>query len=60
MCFALLLSSRENANMEYVKNVVLRYLLTDSESVRQQMIAAISTILQFSPEEVKNSLFMLN
>lgn len=44
--------SRESANLEYVKNVILRYLLTDSDSVRQQMVAAISTILEFSPQEL--------
>ena len=50
--YFLFLSSRENANLEYLKNVILRYLLTDSESVRQQMVAAIATILEFSPQEV--------
>ena len=44
--------SRENASLEYLKNVILRYLLTNSESVRQQMVAAISTILEFSPQEM--------
>mgnify|MGYP002803869713 CR=1 FL=1 len=47
--------SRENANLEYLKNVILRYLLTNSESVRQQMVAAISTILEFSPQEVEKN-----
>ena len=50
--YFLFFSSRENANLEYLKNVILRYLLTDSESVRQQMVAAIATILEFSPQEV--------
>ena len=54
-------SSRENANLEYLKNVILRYLLTDSESVRQQMVAAIATILEFSPQEViKAQLFSID
>ncbi|XP_028392535.1 GRIP and coiled-coil domain-containing protein 1-like [Dendronephthya gigantea] len=46
--------SRENANLEYLKNVILRYLLTESDSVRQQMVAAISTILEFSPQEISH------
>ncbi|KYO44003.1 GRIP and coiled-coil domain-containing protein 1 [Alligator mississippiensis] len=43
--------SREGANLEYLKNIVYRFLtLTDSLG-RQQTLTAILTILHFSPEE---------
>lgn len=43
---------RENANLEYLKNVVFRYMMCrGGASTRQQMLNAISTILQFSPSE---------
>lgn len=44
--------SRESANMEYLKNIVLRFMMSTSYSVKQQMITAIATILQFSPREL--------
>ena len=47
--------SRENANLEYLKNVVLRYILSDSCSVKQQLTTTIGTILQFSTEEVRST-----
>jgi len=44
--------SRETANLEYLKNVVHRYMTCrGGASARQQMLNAISTILQFSPAE---------
>ena len=44
--------SRETANLEYLKNVVHRYMTCrGGASARQQMLNAISTILQFSPVE---------
>lgn len=44
--------SRETANLEYLKNVVHRYMTCrGSVSARQQMLNAIATILQFSPAE---------
>lgn len=43
--------SREGTNLEYLKNVVLNYLLTDSVSGKKRMFNAISTILHFSPKE---------
>ncbi|XP_071809060.1 GRIP and coiled-coil domain-containing protein 1-like [Asterias amurensis] len=43
--------SREGTNLEYLKNVVLCYLQTESHSKRQQMFSAISTILQFTRRE---------
>ena len=43
--------SRENANLEYLKNVIYRYMICHDGHGRQQMLNAISTILQFSPAE---------
>ncbi|XP_046435152.1 GRIP and coiled-coil domain-containing protein 1 isoform X1 [Neodiprion fabricii] len=45
--------SREGANLEYLKNVVLNYLLTNDASSKRHMLNAISTILHFTPEEVE-------
>jgi len=47
--------SRESANLEYLKNVVYRYMCgvagSDGLGGRQQMLNAIATILAFSPHE---------
>lgn len=43
--------SRESANLEYLKNVVYQYMVSYNSLGRQQMLRAISTILQFSPKE---------
>uniref|UniRef100_H3CCG4 GRIP and coiled-coil domain-containing protein 1 n=1 Tax=Tetraodon nigroviridis TaxID=99883 RepID=H3CCG4_TETNG len=43
--------NREGANMEYLKNVVYRFLTLPDASGRQQTLAAILTILHFSPQE---------
>nr|XP_026694844.1 GRIP and coiled-coil domain-containing protein 1 [Ciona intestinalis] len=45
--------SRENANNEYVKNVLCQYLTTVDGNAKQKMLVAIATILQFSPDEMK-------
>ena len=47
--------SRESANLEYLKNIVLRFMMSTSYSVKQQMITAIGTILEFSPKEVNTT-----
>ena len=44
--------SREGTNLEYLKNVVLCYLRSESHSSKVQMFNAIATILQFTPKEV--------
>ncbi|XP_074638847.1 GRIP and coiled-coil domain-containing protein 1-like [Acropora palmata] len=44
--------SRESANLEYLKNIVLRFMMSTSYSVKQQMIQAIATVLEFSPKEL--------
>ncbi|KAG8230615.1 hypothetical protein J437_LFUL004527 [Ladona fulva] len=43
--------SREGAHLEYLKNVVLSYLLTTRESRRCHMLSAIAAVLRFTPEE---------
>ncbi|XP_065647582.1 GRIP and coiled-coil domain-containing protein 1 isoform X4 [Hydra vulgaris] len=44
--------SRESANLEYLKNICLQYMLSDCPSKRKQMARAIATILYFSPSEI--------
>ncbi|XP_058510902.1 GRIP and coiled-coil domain-containing protein 1 isoform X2 [Ochotona princeps] len=43
--------SREGANLEYLKNIVYRFLTLSDSLGRQQTLRAILTILHFSPEE---------
>ncbi|NXE14580.1 GCC1 protein, partial [Lophotis ruficrista] len=42
---------REGANLEYLKNIVYRFLTLPDSLGRQQTLTAILTILHFSPEE---------
>ncbi|XP_035532001.1 GRIP and coiled-coil domain-containing protein 1 [Morone saxatilis] len=48
--------SREGANMEYLKNVIYKFLTLHDASGRQQTLSAILTILHFSPQEKHNVL----
>ncbi|KAK9526019.1 hypothetical protein VZT92_016679 [Zoarces viviparus] len=43
--------SREGANMEYLKNVIYKFLTLQDNGGRQQTLNAILTILHFSPPE---------
>ncbi|NXD45984.1 GCC1 protein, partial [Copsychus sechellarum] len=43
--------SREGANLEYLKNVVFRFLTLPDARGRQQTLGAILAVLHFSPEE---------
>lgn len=43
--------SREGANLEYLKNIVYRFLTLQDTRGRQQTLTAIQTILHFSPQE---------
>uniref|UniRef100_A0A1A8FDQ5 GRIP and coiled-coil domain containing 1 n=1 Tax=Nothobranchius korthausae TaxID=1143690 RepID=A0A1A8FDQ5_9TELE len=43
--------SREGANLEYLKNVIYRFLTLQDASGRLQTLGAILTILHFSPQE---------
>ncbi|XP_011498811.1 PREDICTED: GRIP and coiled-coil domain-containing protein 1 [Ceratosolen solmsi marchali] len=44
--------SREGANLEYLKNVFINYLTSDDAAGKCHMLNAISTVLQFTIEEV--------
>lgn len=46
--------NREGANMEYLKNIIYRFLTLPDTSGRQQTLSAILTILHFSPQEKHN------
>ncbi|XP_029282308.1 LOW QUALITY PROTEIN: GRIP and coiled-coil domain-containing protein 1 [Cottoperca gobio] len=50
--------SREGANMEYLKNVIYKFLTLQDASGCQQTLNAILTILHFSPQE-KHSVMRL-
>lgn len=43
--------SREGANLEYLKNVIFKFLTLQDSSGRHQTLTAILTILHFSPQE---------
>ena len=43
--------TREDANLEYLKNVTYKFLISNDAHGKQQMLNAITTILQFSPQE---------
>ncbi|XP_068132014.1 GRIP and coiled-coil domain-containing protein 1 [Hyperolius riggenbachi] len=43
--------SREGANMEYLKNVLLGFLTMSDPCGRQHTLSALLTVLHFSPEE---------
>ena len=43
--------SRETANLEYLKNIILHYMSSDKTG-KDHMINAIATVLHFSPHEV--------
>lgn len=42
---------REGANLEYLKNVTYKFLVSIDPNAKHQMLNAITTILQFSPQE---------
>ena len=46
--------SRESANLEYLKNVIYKYMLCHDVTGKTRMLNAISTILEFSPRERKD------
>ena len=43
--------SREGINLEYLKNVVYRYMTASDPVSKKSIFNAISTILHFSPQE---------
>ncbi|XP_050407159.1 GRIP and coiled-coil domain-containing protein 1 [Patella vulgata] len=44
--------TREGANLEYLKNVIYKYMISRDSLGKEKMLKAITTILQFSPKEV--------
>ncbi|XP_037049929.1 GRIP and coiled-coil domain-containing protein 1 [Bradysia coprophila] len=45
--------SREGANLEYLKNVFLSFLVSNDIESRRHMVNAIGAVLKFSPTEVQ-------
>lgn len=45
--------SREGANLEYLKNVVLSFLASNDLDGKKHMVNAIGAVLKFSPSEMK-------
>ena len=48
------MTTKEGENLEYLKNVVLTYVLTSAATEREPMLKAIAAVLSFSKEELKN------
>ena len=46
------MTTKEGANLEYLKNVVLTYMLTAAATEREHMLKAIAAVLMFSKEEL--------
>lgn len=46
--------SREGANLEYLKNVVLSYLVSKDPDSRKHMLNAIGAVLKFTPTEMNS------
>lgn len=46
--------SREGANLEYLKNVILSYLVSKDPDSRKHMLNAIGAVLKFSPSEMNS------
>ncbi|CAL1528418.1 unnamed protein product [Lymnaea stagnalis] len=44
-------AQREGANVEYLKNVMVKFLTSMDSAGKKQMLKAVMTILQFSPQE---------
>ena len=47
-----------SANMEYIKNVVYRYLTTKDSNTKLNMINAMAQILQFNKQEKSKAIFI--
>lgn len=46
------MTTKEGENLEYLKNVVLTYMLTSAAAEREHMLKAIAAVLSFSIEEL--------
>ena len=47
------MTTKEGANFEYLKNVVLTYMLTAAAAEREHMLKAIAAVLSFSKDELR-------
>jgi hypothetical protein len=47
------MTTKEGANIEYLKNVVLNYMLSSDAASRDHMLKAIGAVLTFSDAEVQ-------
>lgn len=45
--------TREGANLEYLKNVIISYIVSKDPDGRRHMMNAISAVLQFTPAETQ-------
>lgn len=45
--------TREGANLEYLKNVILSYLSSTDKDGKKHMVNAIAAVLQFTSAEMK-------
>ena len=52
-------SQEAGANMEYLKNVVLSYMLSNDHGSREHMLKAIGAVLIFSRQEMKQVGFFI-
>uniref|UniRef100_K3WBM7 GRIP domain-containing protein n=1 Tax=Globisporangium ultimum (strain ATCC 200006 / CBS 805.95 / DAOM BR144) TaxID=431595 RepID=K3WBM7_GLOUD len=43
----------EGVNVEYLKNVVIKYIESSNATEKERLIPVIATVLQFSPQEVR-------
>eukprot|EP01119_Soliformovum_irregulare_P024174 TRINITY_DN8602_c0_g2_i1.p1 TRINITY_DN8602_c0_g2~~TRINITY_DN8602_c0_g2_i1.p1 ORF type:complete len:873 (+),score=224.29 TRINITY_DN8602_c0_g2_i1:206-2824(+) len=46
-------STNRNVDLDYLKNVILKYLTTDDQEQHEQVMPVISSMLQFSPIEIE-------
>ena len=47
------MTTKEGENLEYLKNVVLTYMLTAAAAEREHMLKAIAAVLSFSKDELR-------
>ena len=47
------MTTKEGANFEYLKNVVLNYMLSSDAASRDHMLKAIGAVLTFSETEIQ-------
>lgn len=45
--------TREGANLEYLKNVIISYIVSKDADGKRHMMNAISAVLQFTPQETQ-------